>query len=69
MAILANSGPADGTRALVEELFRKCPRLLGELPPEVAGRIAWKNGARLFGLEQARVPGRMAAVSTRPGIR
>jgi len=24
---------------------------LGELPPEVAGRIAWKNGARLFGLE------------------
>ena len=24
---------------------------LGELPPEVAARIAWRNGARLFGLE------------------
>lgn len=26
-------------------------RWLGELPPELAGRIAWKNGAALFGLE------------------
>jgi hypothetical protein len=24
---------------------------LGQLPPEVAARIAWKNGADLFGLE------------------
>ena len=26
-------------------------RWLGDLPPEVASRIAWGNGARLFGLE------------------
>ena len=26
-------------------------RWLAELPPEAAGRIAWKNGAQLFGLE------------------
>jgi predicted TIM-barrel fold metal-dependent hydrolase len=26
-------------------------RWLGELPPEVAARIAWGNGARLFGVE------------------
>jgi predicted TIM-barrel fold metal-dependent hydrolase len=26
-------------------------RWLGELPPEVAAQVAWKNGARLFGLE------------------
>ena len=26
-------------------------RWLGELPPDVAERIAWRNGARLFGLE------------------
>jgi hypothetical protein len=24
---------------------------LGQLPPEAASRIAWKNGAALFGLE------------------
>jgi hypothetical protein len=27
-------------------------RWLGELPPEVAARIAWGNGARLFGVQQ-----------------
>jgi hypothetical protein len=28
-------------------------RWLGELPPEVAARIAWGNGARLFGVQPA----------------
>jgi predicted TIM-barrel fold metal-dependent hydrolase len=33
-----------------EELMKGYRSWLGELPPEVARRIAWDNGARLFGL-------------------
>jgi hypothetical protein len=28
-----------------------CRRWLGELPGEAASRIAWNNGAQLFGVE------------------
>jgi predicted TIM-barrel fold metal-dependent hydrolase len=33
-----------------EDLMRTARRWLGDLPPEVARRIAWDNGAELFGL-------------------
>ena len=33
-----------------EGLMREARRWLGELPPAVARRIAWDNGAALFGL-------------------
>jgi hypothetical protein len=33
-----------------EALMEEARRWLGELPPEAARRIAWDNGARLFGL-------------------
>jgi hypothetical protein len=33
-----------------DELMQGYRRWLGDLPPEVASRIAWTNGAALFGL-------------------
>jgi hypothetical protein len=41
-----------------ESLMHEARRWLGELPPEVARRIAWDNGATLFGLGPAQVPAR-----------
>ncbi len=38
------------------ETMGRYRRWLGELPPEVAARIAWGNGARLFGVQRG--PGR-----------
>ncbi|MDM4767856.1 amidohydrolase family protein [Pelomonas sp. SE-A7] len=35
-----------------ESLMQDYRRWLGHLPPEAARRIAWGNGARLFGLDQ-----------------
>jgi len=35
-----------------EALMAEARRWLGELPPEVARRIGWGNGARLFGLPE-----------------
>ena len=32
-----------------DELMKGCRAWLGELPPQVASRIAWENGASLFG--------------------
>jgi hypothetical protein len=34
-----------------EDLMRGYRTWLGDLPPDVAGRIAWDNGAQLFGLK------------------
>jgi hypothetical protein len=41
-----------------ETLMSDARRWLGDLPPEVARRIAWDNGATLFGLEPPRAPAR-----------
>ncbi|MEY3446282.1 MAG: hypothetical protein RIR45_1037, partial [Pseudomonadota bacterium] len=38
--------PVERVRALLD----KYPLLMGDLPPAVARKIAWDNGARLFGL-------------------
>ncbi|MBI4637253.1 MAG: amidohydrolase family protein [Candidatus Rokubacteria bacterium] len=37
--------------AMLDRLMRWTRRLLGELPPDVAERVAWKNAAGLFRLE------------------
>jgi predicted TIM-barrel fold metal-dependent hydrolase len=37
-----------------EGLMAEARQWLGELPPEVARRIAWDNGARLYGLPAPR---------------
>lgn len=55
-AILANSRPNDGSGLLdqrwseYDNLMRGYRVWLGELPPATARRIAWDNGARLFGV-------------------
>jgi predicted TIM-barrel fold metal-dependent hydrolase len=40
--------------AQYESLMTDARRWLGDLPPEVAQRIAWGNGAKLFGLSDKR---------------
>ncbi|MFZ9335502.1 MAG: amidohydrolase [Burkholderiaceae bacterium] len=37
-----------------DELMQGYRKWLGDLPPDVARRIGWANGARLFGLQDAR---------------
>lgn len=41
-----------------ESLMQEARRWLGDLPPEVARRIAWDNGAALFGLAPPQAPAR-----------
>lgn len=44
----------NGRWADYESLMQQAREWLGDLPPEVARRIAWDNGAALFGLEAPR---------------
>ena len=43
--------PAQFEPAMLDRLMRWTRRVLGELPPEAAERVAWKNAATLYQLD------------------